>query len=387
MKCAEPLPHCLIAPLTALFISSSCARPAPVPLAETVRVELETAGAAPVITVSGLPTADLAALRSAALTAEAWQALCRVTVTGNDVAPVAGTYLVTNGRLEFQPRFPLDPGRAYSVRFDPARLPKARREPALETTVTMAAPSRAPTTTVVAVYPSAGVWPENTLRFYVQFSAPMSRTPALEHVRLLDDAGGPVVDPFLPVETDFWNDDYTRYTVFFDPGRVKRGIRPNTEVGRALYAGRAYTLDVDATWRDAEGQPLKEAYRHRFRAGPPDERPLEVKDWRVTTPAAGTRNQLVVTFPGPLDRGLLGRAIGVTSGGESVLPGDVRIEAQETRWVLLPRDPWRRGPHQIVVLSILEDPAGNAIGRAFEVDGQTPRRAEPERVTVPFAVR
>ena len=65
----------------------------------------------------------------------------------------------------------------------------------------------------------------------------MSRASALGFVRLVDDAGQEVPDALLELDVDLWNDDHTRYTVFFDPGRVKRGVRPNVELGRALRAG------------------------------------------------------------------------------------------------------------------------------------------------------
>ena len=41
------------------------------------------------------------------------------------------------------------------------------------------------------------------------------------YVRLLDEAGGEVRDPFLPLDAEFWNRDRTRFTVFFDPGRAE----------------------------------------------------------------------------------------------------------------------------------------------------------------------
>jgi hypothetical protein len=77
--------------------------------------------------------------------------------------------------------------------------------------------------------------PENLLRMYVEFSAPMGSRQAGAFVRLLDRTSGSdtVVDEaFLPVEADFWSSDHKRYTLFLDPGRVKRGILPNRERGR-----------------------------------------------------------------------------------------------------------------------------------------------------------
>ena len=53
-----------------------------------------------------------------------------------------------------------------------------------------------------------------------------------------------VEGPFLPLDYEFWNADRTRFTVFFDPGRVKHGILPNKQMGRALKVGRSYTLLV-----------------------------------------------------------------------------------------------------------------------------------------------
>ena len=50
------------------------------------------------------------------------------------------------------------------------------------------------------------------------------------------------------------------------------------------------------------------------------------------------------------------------------LDGQSRVEARETRWVFVPHAPWRAGEYRLVVLSILEDLAGNQIGRPFEVD-------------------
>ena len=87
-------------------------------------------------------------------------------------------------------------------------------------------------------YPTADVVPENQLRLYIHFSAPMGMKGGLDYVHLLDEQGKEVKDPFLPLDAEFWNDDRTRYTVFFDPGRQKRGIPPIAEMGRSLTEGQ-----------------------------------------------------------------------------------------------------------------------------------------------------
>jgi hypothetical protein len=82
-------------------------------------------------------------------------------------------------------------------------------------------------------------------------------------------------------------------------------------MGRALKVGKTYTLLVRADWQDANGLPLKEPYRRTFRVGPPDAHPLDTAQWRIDAPKPGGQAPLVVTFPEPVDHGLLFRALGV----------------------------------------------------------------------------
>jgi hypothetical protein len=198
------------------------------------------------------------------------------------------------------------------------------------------------------------------------------------YIHLLDETGRQVADPFLPLDVDLWNEDRTRYTVLFDPGRVKRGILPNEQMGRSLVPGRKYTVIVDQGWLDDGGQPLAAPFRREFRVGPPDDAAIEPAAWRIDAPAEGTRNPLIVTFPKPLDYGLLQRALAVANERGIRLQGDVRLEAGETRWLFTPQEPWRKGVHRLHASSILEDGAGNRIGRPFEVDALANGRLRTE---------
>ncbi len=230
--------------------------------------------------------------------------------------------------------FPFDEGRQYDVVLDASRLPAVDagapwRQQQIAAVVGRPAVARTPSTVVTHVYPSGDVVPANQLRMYLHFSAPMDWRSGYDYVKLLDDRGEEVMDAFLPLDADFWNDDRTRYTVFFDPGRVKRGILPNKQMGRALEAGKHYTLVVKREWRDGHGMPLKEEFRHQFRASESIERALSMTDWKVTAPRAGTRDPLRMLFPAALDHGLLRRALGVARDGVA-LAGEPAIEAGET---------------------------------------------------------
>jgi len=215
----------------------------------------------------------------------------------------------------------------------------------------------------------------------------MSLGSASGHVQLFDEHERVVEDPFLPLDVDLWNDNRTRYTVLFDPGRVKRGILPNEEMGRALAAGRRYTLVVDDGWRDAAGQKLAAPFRRNFRAGPPADYALDPQQWRIEAPLAETRDPLLVTFPASLDHELIQRALTVLLNGERVT-GDVQTNVGETRWLFSPAAPWRAGDYQLHAASILEDVAGNRIGRPFEVEELAAGRlrSEVRSAALPFFV-
>ena len=351
------------------------------------RIELNTAAERATVDVLGLSADQLRTL-DRERSRDEWLEILRVSVAAAGdqppVAPMVGSYAVDGLRLKFTPMFPLDPGRSYDATF---MMPDGGTS--VSHRVALPARDSTPTTVVAQVFPSGEVIPENQLRLYVHFSAPMGRKGGLDYIHLLDDAGNEVKDPFLPLDTEFWNDDRTRYTVFFDPGRQKRGIAPIAEMGRSLTAGKSYTLVVDAEWRDGNGLPLKEAFRRTFRVGPADERPLDQKAWEVRPPQAGSGNPLMVTFREPLDHGLLLRALGVTAPDGSALAGDVVAGKDEMSWTFMPKTPWQAGTHQLVAFAMLEDLAGNRIGRAFEVDQfeRSDRSAEVEKTLIPFSVR
>jgi len=346
------------------------------PLSVVLRAQDDVAGAVELV---GLSAAERLVLRQAGLTPAEWQALLRVSVgaTAEDariLPPVLGAYTVTDDAIRFSPSYGFDPGREYRVTFDAARAPprvngldRDRKWSTIDAVVAPPVEYAPSSTTVVQVYPTADALPENLLRLYVHFSGPMRRTDGADHVRLLDANGQPVDDVFLPLNLALWNQDRTRYTLLLDPGRVKQGIGPNREMGRAIAAGKTYTLAIDQGWLDTSGEPLAESYTRTFRVVSPRDQALDPTHWRLVAPEAGTRDPLVVTFPEPLDHALLHRALLVTTDRGLVVGGDVVVEAAETRWVFTPHDAWRSLRHRLTPLPTLEDPAGNRVGRAFEV--------------------
>lgn len=380
---------CVAAVTISLVIAAACGRSASTASEPAIRLTSPQGRGTAYVEVTGLSDDALGALEDAALTPDQWSGVLRVAVSA-DAPAMLGDYSVAEGALRFTPLFPFDPGRQYDVRFDPARLPGAGETGAAAVVATVGRPAEhtTPSTVVARVYPTGDVVPENLLRMYVEFSGPMARRSGIEYMKVLNEAGTEIPGAILPLDYEFWSPDHKRFTVFFDPGRVKEGILPNRELGRPLTPGGSMTLVIGRDWPDEHGLPLKEGFRRAFRVTAPDTQPLDTASWRIQSPQAGGRGRVVVTFPEPLDHGLLLRALGVTRDGAPV-EGDTSVDNAETTWTFTPREPWRAGTYQLLALDILEDLAGNQIGRAFEVDNfdTVDKSPNPQTITLPFAVR
>ena len=302
---------------------------------------------------------------------------------------LAGRYQVVGDVVRFTPQFALRPGMNYQARFFPP--PRSQIEsPALYTKdIRIPAPPPAEPTRVTTIYPSAKTLPENQLRFYVHFSAPMAAGNAYEHVKLLKANGEVVGRAFLEIGEELWDGSGQRLTLLFDPGRVKKGLSPRAQFGPVLEAGQSYRLVIDKAWRDANGQSLAASFEKAFTAGPAVETAVNFKQWRTTPPAANTREALVILFPRSLDRALLMRMITVADAGGKEVAGQITLADDERRWEFSPIQPWVGGQFSLVVDTALEDSTGNNLARPFEVDvfDRVDDKPGPELVRIPFIVR
>ena len=172
----------------------------------------------------------------------------------------------------------------------------------------------------------------------------------------------------------------------FDPGRVKRGLRPREELGPVLKAGQSYVLAVDTDWPDAAGNRLATGFRKSFRVREPDLSSPDPKTWTIRSPPGKLTRCAEVRFPEPLDRALLPRLISVHDADARLVAGEVSLGEAETLWRFTPVDPWQAGNHCLVIGTELEDIAGNSVARPFEVDAAGPisGRVTTQTVELPF---
>ena len=110
----------------------------------------------------------------------------------NNDAAILGNYTNTGGEIIFEPAIPLSRGMEYELLFRDKVIGKIK--------IPMAEASEA--AAVIAVYPSADTVPENLLKMYFHFTAPMREGEALKHIALLDSQNDTVPGVFLDLQPE-----------------------------------------------------------------------------------------------------------------------------------------------------------------------------------------
>ena len=349
------------------------------------------------VQVSGIGTATLRALQSPAWKLADWKRVLAVyaeqgsSAAAPDLPPMLGRYRIRSGLVSSNRSFFWTRALFTAQYFVLANCQARKGWKTLPIVAVFKLPAirPVPTTVVQQVFPSSLILPENLLKFYVHFSAPMSRGRIYEHIHLRNDAGKEIELPFLEIDEELWDPTMTRLTLFIDPGRIKRGVLPLEEIGPALETGKSYSLVIDSDWKDGAGNLLQAGFAKRFSVAAPDRDPPDPARWNIQAPQPDTQTPLMITFPEPMDQALAQRIIQVLGDSDEALSGKVTLGDQERRWIFVPANPWRRGTYQLVVPTTLEDLAGNNIGKPFEVDlfeGVQRRLATPS-VKLPFEVR
>jgi hypothetical protein len=200
----------------------------------------------------------------------------------------------------------------------------------------------------VGIWPAAHWLPANILRFYVQFSEPAEAVFDRVQLRLATATGALVPDAFLVLNEELWSPDGRRLTVLMEPGRIKRGMGPDSKHEPALVPGRSYLLEVGTG-----GRVLSKV----FGVLPPVMEPLLETHWRVSPPPVGSRLALEVTFDRVMDNAIVTDEIQVQI---QALTDDSR------KLVFRPLSRWEEAEYHLVLSRRFEDVCGNRLGEALD---------------------
>jgi hypothetical protein len=308
---------------------------------------------------------------------------------GEDLPNVFGHHQVLEDGVRFIPHFPFEPGIRLRATFDPGPLGRAELSDVLTLEFSLPEETKAERTHVEHVFPSSDSLPENLLRFYACFSAPMQRGWAEENIRVLGPDGRPASDVLYRPPLELWDGSMMCLTILLDPGRLKRGVGPNRALGQPLKAGEEYALVIGSGMIDLSGRPLSEGFGKPFQVTKAVREPIALAQWEILRPRAMSRQPLELTFPVPLDWAQLWHAITVVSEGGRLMEGRIAIEHGERRWSLTPKSPWKSGSYDVRIASDLEDVCGNTPLEAFDrpLRSASDLRSQVGSRSIPFDVK
>jgi hypothetical protein len=323
------------------------------------------------------------------------QSVFRVSVVGDGAATsynlpaVFGRYRISEDGMTFIPHFPFESGTRYLASFDPRPLGIAKysERVTLEFSIPGLQNTASPTD-VTNVFPSSDLLPENLLRFYLCFSSPMQSGRVEKHVAILNPDGEPAPDVLYRAPVELWDRSMRRLTVLLDPGRLKRGVGPNRELGPPLKAGLEYTLVIDSGLLDWSGSPLRESFFKTFRVAEPIREHIAIEKWKLLPPTKITRQPLTLLFPRPLDWAMLSQYLAVFSENGQRMEGRTVTDQCEKRWTFAPASPWSEGSYRVEVASGLEDVSGNNLLGPFDrpLRSSEDRTKEKTNHSIRFAV-
>lgn len=311
------------------------------------------------------------------------------------IPSIVGKYQVESNLLLFTPRFDPPPGITYTAAFDVrnAYVNAGFSKPSgiddiIEKSFSVPELKPISGNAIQAIYPSSETLPANLLRMYVYFNQPMGLANPHDHVWLIDEERQLINTPFVEITEGLWNNNRTRLTLFFHPGRVKRGVGPNMTMGTVLEVGKSYELSFDPDWKDALGRPIGETSTKSFLAEEAQRETFDPEYWEIKRPQSGTLEPVSIDWSQPLDYALAKRMIHVVQDGQAV-PVIAELFKNEKQLQLIPADSWKPGQYFLEIDPRLEDLAGNTAFHLFDTATELASAPEGRDLTpirIPFEI-
>lgn len=278
-------------------------------------------------------------------------------ISDGERGEMLGDFGFDEGYIQFSPIVPFTRGRKYEVLY---------KDQVVGTFSISQADVKPPK--LLAIYPTQDTIPENLLKIYLEFSASMVEGHSLSYITLIRNKRDTMKGTFLDLSPELWNTEGTVFTLWLDPGRIKRDLIPNKELGAPLVADANYMLVVSGHWKSKDGFELGSDYIKNFTTTFRDERSPNPDNWDVMAPKAGSIEPLVINLYESLDYSLLNEVMRIFRPDRSIMLGGFYMGEEERTISFKPAQPWIKGAYEIWIEPRLEDLAGNNLNRPFDRD-------------------
>lgn len=281
-----------------------------------------------------------------------------VSLPGKDEkTSILGEFTSEADHLIFKPLIPFTQGLRYEIfesdhKIAEFTIPYSQEDP----------PS------LLQIYPTLDTVPENLLKLFLKFSKPMRSGKSIEYLTLIRGENDTLSSVFLDLQPELWNEDQTLLTVWLDPGRIKRDLIPNLEMGAPLDEFQQYNLIISDKWKDQNGINLSNSVVKSFYVTSRDSISPKPQNWEITKLKPETGDLLQIDFLEELDYSLLGEVFELKDDLGNKVEGKWQIGEHEKSIEFLPEKAWKKGSYQLQIENRLEDLAGNNINRLFETD-------------------
>lgn len=272
-----------------------------------------------------------------------------------DKTPMSGHYEVFDSGIKFTPIFDFVAEQNYVIQYRDGNNNASYKY----TTFNIHSHIAPKIPRVTKIYPSDDKIPENTLRFYIHFSTPMEPHVAFEHIKLIDAKGNIDDAAFMKFKQELWSEDRKRLTILLDPGRIKRGVATNMELGPALIEGKHYILTIDKNWRSALGKSLNQSFTKSIEIVQPIRKRINPEQWQLSAPRIHTMDALTIKFDRVMDHALTKRMISLRSERGRIKDGISQLLNNERTWSFIPAQPWTGENIYLDIQTELEDISGN----------------------------
>ncbi len=229
-------------------------------------------------------------------------------------------------------------------------------------------PDRYEHLSVEAVYPSASKLPSNLLKWYLEFSKPINQTRIYEHILFTNAHGDTLDKAILSLENALVTDNGRLLTVWIDPGRQKRDLMPNKQLGPVFEEGSKYSLIVQKKLKDREGVLMLNDFSHQFEIIKADRLQPNINVWEIEIPHPNTLSDLIIHCKESMDYGSVLGSVAIQNTRKQKIKGSWQLKDHESILIFTPTHPWDKGKCQLVINTQLEDLAGNNLNRLFDSD-------------------